>query len=67
MLSLCTYDTSAKPKFATEGQRGVEARDDTWAKLYEIMDEVQTGTRPMPNGYADIEAELPALSWPDAS
>jgi hypothetical protein len=64
ILSLCTYATSTKPKFAAEGQYGVEARDDTWAKLYEIMAEVQAGTRPMPESYEDIEDELPVLEWP---
>lgn len=64
ILSACTYASSTVPKFQAEGQYCVEARDATWAKLYEMMDEVQAGTRPMPSGYADIEAELPALTWP---
>lgn len=64
ILSLCTYATSPSAKFAAEGQYGVEARDATWAKLYEILAEVQAGTRPMPSGYSAIEAELPALVWP---
>lgn len=64
MLSLCTYATSTKPKFAAEGQYGVEARDATWAKLYEMIAEVQAGTRPIPSGFEDIEPELPALVWP---
>lgn len=64
VLSLCTYVTSANSKFKQEGQYGVEARDTTWAKLYEILTEVQAGTRPVPAGYDDIEAELPPLVWP---
>lgn len=64
ILSLCTYATSTVTKFQAEGQYGVEARDATWAKLYEIMAEVQVGTRPMPTGFADIEADLPTLTWP---
>lgn len=64
ILSLCTYATSPTQKFADEGQYGVIARDATWAKLYEILGEVQAGTRPMPAGYADIESELPVLTWP---
>lgn len=66
ILSLCTYSTSTNAKFQSEGQYGVEARDATWAKLYEIMADVESGARPLPNGYADIEAELPALEWPAA-
>lgn len=64
ILSACTYVTSAVPKFAGEGAYCVQSRDATWAKGYEIMAQVQAGTRPMPSGFADIEAELPALVWP---
>ena len=64
ILSLCTYATSTNPTFAKEGQYGVNMRDATWAKLYEMLAEVEAGTRPMPSSYADIESELPALGWP---
>jgi hypothetical protein len=64
MLSLCTYATSTNPKFAAEGQYGVEARDATWDKLYEMLAEVEAGTRPIPSGFSDILPELPALFWP---
>lgn len=64
ILSACTYASSTVPKFQTEGQYCVDARDATWEKLYQIMDEADAGTRPVPTGYADIEPELPALAWP---
>lgn len=64
ILSLCTYATSTVLKFQTEGQYGVSARDATWAKLYEMLAEVEAGTRPMPSGFADVEPELPSLIWP---
>lgn len=64
ILSASTYATSAVPKFKVEGQHCVQQRDATWAKLYEIMAAVQSGARPMPSGYAAIEAELPVLVWP---
>ena len=64
ILSLCTYATSTNIKFQAEGQYGVTARDATWAKLYEILAEVEAGTRPMPVGFKDIEPELPILQWP---
>ncbi len=67
ILSACTYATSTVPRFAAEGQYCVAVRDTTWAKCYEILTEVQAGTRPMPTGYADIEAELPPLAWPTES
>ena len=64
ILSLCTYATSSVPKFRAEGQYGVQARDLTWAKLYEILAEVESGTRPLPAGFAEIETQLPPLVWP---
>ncbi len=67
ILSACTYATSTVPRFASDGQYCVESRDATWAKLYEILDEVTAGDRPMPCGYDDIKAELPVLEWPDAA
>ena len=64
ILSLCTYSVSLVPKFAAEGQYGVQLRDDTWSKCYEILAEVEAGTRPLPSGYAAIAPELPAPQWP---
>lgn len=63
ILSACTYATSSVTQFAKEGQYCVNMRDATWGKLYQIMQEVEAGTRPIPTGYADIEAELPVLDW----
>ena len=64
ILSACTYATSTVPRFQAEGQYCVEARDATWARLYEMLAEVQAGTRPVPNGFSDVEPGLPALTWP---
>lgn len=66
ILSLCTYAASPNPVFQAEGIYGVTARDSTWEKLYEIMAEVETGTRPLPASYDDIAAEMPVLEWPVA-
>jgi hypothetical protein len=64
ILSACTYAADPNPKFAFEGKYCIDARGATWTKLYEILAEVEAGTRPMPSGYADIEPELPVLAWP---
>lgn len=64
ILSACTYSTSPTLKFQAEGQYCVEQRDATWAKLYEMLAEVEAGTRPIPQSFADVEPELPALVWP---
>lgn len=65
MFSLCTYAVSTNPKFQAEGQRGIELRDAMWAKLAQILEEVESGQSPIPKGYEDIEPELPELTWPD--
>lgn len=64
ILSACTYATSAVPRFAAEGQYAVQARDATWAALYQFMADVQAGTRPVPTGFEDVEPLLPPLAWP---
>jgi hypothetical protein len=64
ILSACTYATSSVPKFQTEGQYCVDARDNTWATLYTILAEVEAGTRPMPTGFDDVSGDLPVLTWP---
>lgn len=65
ILSACTYATSAVPKFQAEGQYAVNARDNTWATLYQILADVQANNRPMPANFAEIEPELPVLAWPN--
>ena len=65
ILSACTYAADPSPKFSAEGQYCIDARGATWTKLYEILAEVDVGTRPMPTGYAEIEPELPPLVWPN--
>lgn len=64
ILSLCTYATSTLEKFRVEGQYGVDARDATWGKVYQILADIDAGVRPAPNGFYDIESELPVLAWP---
>jgi hypothetical protein len=65
ILSACTYATSTVPKFQQEGQYTVEARDATWAKLYEIWHAVIVGERPVLQSFAEIEPGLPELAWPN--
>ena len=64
ILSACTYATSSAVKFKVEGQYCVDSRDRTWGALYQILAEVQNGTRPIPSCYEDIEKDLPVLAWP---
>lgn len=64
ILSACTYAASQVSRFRNEGQACVNLRDATWAAAYAILEQVQAGRRPMPDDLADIEADLPALEWP---
>lgn len=65
ILSLCTYSSSSNTKFETEGKYGVKIRDDTWKKIYEIMESVNNGIRKMPTSFLEIESELPVFEWPN--
>jgi hypothetical protein len=62
--SASDYAGCAVPKFDAEGTYCKNARALRWAKLYEIMDEVLAGTRPMPQSHSEIDSELPPLIWP---
>ncbi len=64
ILSACSYATSTVPRFQTEGQYCVQARDESWDALYTLMGEVMSGQRPAPSGFMDIEPLLPSLEWP---
>jgi hypothetical protein len=63
IVSACTYATDPIERFRFEGQRCVELRGATWAKLYEMLDEITAGTRPIPDGPNDLLPELPTLVW----
>ena len=64
IMSAATYATSTVEKFRVEGQYAVEARDATWAKYYEVLAAVESGSRPMPT-LDELLAELPVLTWPN--
>lgn len=64
ILSACTYATSTIPKFTAEGQYAVQARDATWAALYQFLADVQADKQPVPTGFEDVEPLLPELEWP---
>lgn len=64
ILSACTYAESTVARFKAEGQYCVNARDTTWVKCYEILDAVNSKSRPMPT-LEQLMSELPILSWPN--
>lgn len=63
MLSAVSYANSTVPKFATEGQYCLQARDATWAACLQILQDVQDGNRLMPTEEQAL-SELPVLQWP---
>lgn len=65
IMSASTYAASTVPRFSSDGQYVVQARDATWTALYAILADVHTGTRTVPSGFAEIESELPVLVWPE--
>lgn len=63
ILAAASYAAGKNAKFALEGRYAVEIRDATWARGYEIMDDVLCGRRPMPSMEKAL-AELPTPVWP---
>lgn len=59
-LSVCSYIDTGVPKFDTEGKAFRAWRSAVWAKGYEILAQVQSGEREIPNE-EDLLAELPEL------
>ena len=61
--SMAKYVGCSTPKFAAEAEYMRDAVADTWAKSYEIMDDVLGGKRPVPT-LEELLRELPKLEWP---
>lgn len=64
IFSLCSYATSANPKFSAEGMAGVRWRDDVWAYAYGVLNDALAGRIPTPTAES-IVAGAPTFSWPD--
>lgn len=62
ILSACTYATDPDPVFQSEGQACVVWRSACWAKSYEVMAEVQAGTRPIPTAQ-ELIGLMPVSPW----
>jgi hypothetical protein len=60
ILSAASYANSLHPRFGPEGIAYRDWRDACWDYGYQVLGEVQAGTRPMPS-IPDVIAELPPL------
>ena len=68
IVSACSYATSSNKTFSAEAAYCVKMRDETYAKCYELINDilpkVQSGEREIPT-WEEIEVQLPRLSWDD--
>ena len=62
ILSLCSYAASQDATFAAEGQAGVAWRDGVWRVCYQVLADVENGTRPVPT-WGELAADLPVIGW----
>lgn len=62
IVSACSY-AAAPNRFQAEGAALVAWRAAVWDACYQIMAEVQAGTRTIPTE-AELIAPLPAMVWP---
>lgn len=64
ITSLPVEDRAAVIRYRSECRYLLLKTAQTWAVGERILAQVKAGTRPMPTGISDIEADLPALVWP---
>lgn len=63
ILSLCSYSHDASYTYSVEGSKGLHLRSITWTKFGNLIQEVNSGKRPMFYSYSEIEKLLPPLTW----
>lgn len=64
-ISCASYSGSTNTKYRNEANYFIAKREETWNKVYEIKAKVLAEEMMMPSSYAEIEALLPDLLWPD--
>ena len=63
IVSLIGYDSSSIPRFQADAQKGIQARDSTWAPLIALLESIVSGAAPIPRKDSDILSVLPTLTW----
>lgn len=68
VLSACSYISTGNPKFDAEGEGFRQWRSAVWAKGYELIDEVISGKREVPDDPSEVISLLPELviNYPEA-
>jgi hypothetical protein len=61
-LSCVSYITSTVATYRTEAATMRDWRDAVWTRCYELLAEVQAGTRPIPTE-SELIALLPRIGW----
>lgn len=62
MIFCIGYEKSTVERWASDALKMIKARDDTWAKAYEIMQDVQNGEITLPS-LDEYLSMLPVLTW----
>lgn len=63
IISACSYATSGNAEFAADAARCIALRDATWIAVNAVFAAAKAGTRTLPQTYAELALELPALTW----
>ncbi len=63
ILSACSYASSGNADFLADAVRCIELRDATWTAVNAVFAAAKAGTRTLPQTFAELAPELPALVW----
>jgi len=63
IVTACSYSTSSNTQFAADAARCIELRDATWVAVNAVFAAAKTGSRTLPQTFAELLPELPALTW----
>jgi hypothetical protein len=60
-----SYVSSSNTAYSAEARYMSDIRDITWSKVYDLLNEIDTGKRSFLTSFYDIKDELPELNWPN--
>jgi hypothetical protein len=64
IASACSYATSTVPKFKSDADYCIAARDTTWTTLFVILNDVANSGTNASTDVVEVLEQLPVLSWP---